>query len=101
MSRTQWWDFSDAAALKEERGPHLRYLLRGNMLQRLQPGERLTYYVGYLAEDRAKSPEVNQIADAAWTAYQRGMVTLVQQKVSDAAYLYMAIGRNRNYVRAI
>lgn len=77
------------------------------------PGDRVTYYTGYLAKDRVvaykaptgvvlyvDNPPVSILADLAWDAYENGKVFLVQGKIDTNLYYYLAVRRNRPSARA-
>lgn len=69
-----------------------------------------TYHYGYLARDRGQflpaqtastlggvkwvsCPEVEDLAELAWSAYERGEVVLVQRRHGEMWYEYLAIRR--------
>lgn len=58
---------------------------------RARKGQWFTYHVGFLMVDRHRNKigdAVRQIADAAWRAYERGDVVLVQRKLGERLYEY-------------
>lgn len=57
-------------------------------LRAARPGDRCTYYSGYLsaARESAAVPSAN----AAWKAYESGAVRLTQQKLTNFLYCYIA-----------
>jgi hypothetical protein len=55
-----------------------------------KPGEWMIYHRGFLMADRADWP-VDQIAKAAWRNYEAGLVLLVQQRVCEMVYDYIAV----------
>lgn len=61
----------------------------------MKPGEQKVYHVGCLAYDRLQegpwSRMVDLTAGAAYAAYQRGEVTLVQRKLSPLKYEYVMV----------
>lgn len=71
------------------------------------PRAKLLYYVGYLAKDRlpswagrlsSASPaavEIGELAEVAWRLYERGIVTLVQERIDADVYRYLAIKTKR------
>lgn len=64
------------------------------MLSRMAPGQILIYHVGTLMYDRIRGLEFGRVhgaAQAAWNAYVRGEVTLVQRKLAPLKYEYIAI----------
>lgn len=79
-------------------------------LDKSRPGDRIVYHIGRLAMDREDVqlvPGVGQyahifyepyhsIGNAAWHAYERGLVELVQRKLRfNRGYEYVAIKRKR------
>lgn len=58
-------------------------------LKSLRRGERFAYHVGFLAKDRQFSYELNVTARLVWEAYEKGRVTLFQQRANDnAGFVY-------------
>ena len=55
-----------------------------------KPGEWMIYHRGFLMADRADWP-VDQIAKAAWRNYEADLVLLVQQRVCEMVYDYIAV----------
>ena len=61
-------------------------------------GARITYHVGNLYVDRQcgaatetlHSPAINAVAHAAWDAMEKGHVRLIQRKLRDGIYEYIA-----------
>ena len=66
-------------------------------LNNIQPGEKITYYVGYLAKDKYANYEVNSVAKLAMKLEQDGKVILFARRlpysVSQEGFEYLAIGR--------
>jgi hypothetical protein len=62
---------------------------------RTPPGARKCYYTGYLFADRRKgnaaAAEACAIGDEAWALHKAGLVTLVQRRLGDAQYEYIAV----------
>lgn len=70
---------------------------------RAKPGDRFTYHIGFLLNDRAHSfmlgekqytiPNVtlNQTASLAWALYEEGAVTLVQYREAPYRYHYFVV----------
>ena len=56
-----------------------------------QRGESHVYYQGFLVRDRSNDNTTNIIAEEALEYYQRGVVELVQRKISDCEYQYIAV----------
>jgi len=73
---------------------------------RSPPGARRCYYRGFLMADvERKTPEgraVRALGQEAWRLGQSGIVALVQQRLGDATYDYIAIrvGRKWQYPHA-
>lgn len=73
-----------------------------DLIPKMLPGQILVYHIGSLMFDRLRGPmclTVNGVALAAYDAYKRGEVTLVQHKIAPLQYEYIAIklpqaGRN-------
>lgn len=66
------------------------------MLPTMPVGARLIYHIGSLMYDRLRGPTfgvVHGAAQAAWDAYERGEVTLVQRKIAPLVYEYILIRR--------
>lgn len=66
----------------------------------LNDAPRIAYYRGFLARDRwinwqmeTSLPDVpvDNLAKAAWAAYEKGQVHLVQFRVDEGVYIYWAI----------
>ena len=57
-----------------------------------QPGDVITYHQGNLMADKI-SAEVRAVGSAAWAAYERGLVELVQKRVGEGCCAYIAIAR--------
>lgn len=65
-----------------------------DLLPAMEKGQRLVYHVGSLMFDRLRGPmyaTVHGVALAAYQAYERGEVTLVQRKIAPLQYEYIAI----------
>lgn len=56
-----------------------------------QRGDTHVYHQGFLILDRSKDNTANIIAEEALEYYQRGVVELVQKKISDFEYQYIAV----------
>jgi hypothetical protein len=54
-------------------------------------GEKITYHTGFIMKDRHTDPVVDAIALAAWNLYTAGRVCLLQQKITDGLYDYLAV----------
>ena len=57
-----------------------------DLLPQMQKGRAMVYHVGSLMHDRRCGPKFQTIHDIAlvvYQAYERGMVTLVQKKISE------------------
>lgn len=66
-------------------------------LRSIAPGERITYHVGFLANDRKGSVTAGGLA---WELYEEGRVILVQKRALNydaqdhpRVFMYVAIGR--------
>lgn len=57
------------------------------------PGERIVYYIGYLMRDRMNDIAALDAQLWAWNLYQKGRVILVQHRLAEEEYEYIAIGR--------
>ena len=66
------------------------------------PGDTLQYHEGYLSIDASRSSgrlpegprvELMQVAHRAWLAAQRGHVHLVQRRIGDNTFAYLAVAR--------
>ena len=68
------------------------------------PGQAVEYHRGYLAKDREPSKAMSQfdrekvrdlgeVADYAWAAAKAGVVRLVQRRLGDMRYSYLAVRR--------
>lgn len=61
----------------------------------LAPGQSVIYHTGMLAKDRefpsADYLRVRETQRAAMEAYERGQVTLVQRRLKDGVYEYIAV----------
>jgi len=73
-------------------------------LTRAAPGDRFTYWRGYLARDtwpllqrlpEAERRQLASIASLAWNLAERGWVHLVQQRHGDSDFSYLAVARPR------
>jgi hypothetical protein len=67
------------------------------LLPTMLPGEALIYHVGSLMHDRVRGLEFGRVhgaAQAAWDAYERGEVTLVQRRIAPLKFEYIAIRRD-------
>lgn len=61
-------------------------------LDALAPKERVVYWTGYVARDRAKSSRADDISNIAYQHYLAGRVDLVQRRLGENVYDYIAIG---------
>lgn len=57
------------------------------------PGQRIVYHVGYLVRDRENEAEALDAQLWAQRLYLQNRVMLVQEKIADMVYKYVAIGR--------
>jgi len=73
-------------------------------LSEAAPGDTLEYYEGYLSIDaspnngrlpEARRLELMRVAHRAWLAAQRGQVHLVQRRIADNVYSYLAVARQQ------
>jgi hypothetical protein len=74
----------------------LTYAALNELLPTMVKGQALVYHVGSLMLDRLRGPmyaTVHGVALAAYQAYERGEVTLVQRKLAPLQYEYIAIRR--------
>jgi hypothetical protein len=55
------------------------------------PGDHAEYHRGSLVADRLKDPACDKIAADAWRLAERGRVCLVQKKIRDGVYSYIAV----------
>jgi hypothetical protein len=63
-------------------------------LRELRRGQSMIYYTGFLTKDRGPpNDEISQIASAAWALFESGYITLVQRRLSENVYQYIAQGR--------
>lgn len=73
----------------------LTYGTLSKILLDLQPSQSLVYYTGLLGRDsEIPSPEhtrVRGVQRAAMEAYERGQVTLVQRRLREGVYEYIAV----------
>jgi hypothetical protein len=53
------------------------------------PGDHAEYHRGYLANQRFR--DVDKIATDAWRLAEQGRVCLVQKKIKDGVYSYIAV----------
>jgi hypothetical protein len=63
-------------------------------------GAKFTYHTGFLCKDRDPSnnknwSQINQIANIAWTLYEKGTLVLTQRKLKVDQYQYIAIKASR------
>lgn len=64
------------------------------LLPRMRPGHQIIYHVGSLMYDRLRGPSfqtAHGVALAAYQAYEREEVTLVQHKIAPLTFEYIAI----------
>jgi hypothetical protein len=86
----------------------LRHLVDANALTDwlvdAAPGERAIYHEGHLAGDlspfsrtlsSARRSELAMLASAAWRLCERGLVHLVQQRITEGTCAYLVIARPR------
>lgn len=59
-------------------------------LRNARPGETIVYYTGLLLADRGTNPDLQDLARAAWQAYQDGDVCLTQRRLGPYVYEYLA-----------
>ena len=59
-------------------------------LYRIQPGEKIVYWRGYLAK---QLDEAGEGAGAAYAQHKNGRAHLVQRRLGEFDYEYIAIGR--------
>lgn len=74
----------------------LTYAKVNELIPAMEKGQALIYHYGSLMHDRKIGPmfaTVHGCALAAFEAYQRGEVTLVQHKVAPLQFEYLAIRR--------
>jgi hypothetical protein len=78
-------------------------------LLRAEPGERLTYWRGYLAVDASplasqlsgeERLRLQEVSDLAWRMAQKGWIHLVQQRHGASDFSYVAVARRREQVNA-
>jgi hypothetical protein len=58
------------------------------------PKSSFTYYVGHIIADRGHinlAPTVAQVARHVWNFYEAGEITLVQKRIRDDLYHYIAV----------
>lgn len=61
------------------------------------PGTRISYHIGLLMEDRCRGPEflkVDNVAHAAFKAFEAGTVHLTQRRLSPNQCEYIAVKRS-------
>lgn len=61
-------------------------------------GSRLVYHVGFLTVDRFNEDNKNraqhdEVADIAWNLHEAGKVALIQRRLGDRLYEYIAVRR--------
>lgn len=61
------------------------------------PRGTIKYWTGYLAADRLKRPGLGDMADKMMRLYERGEVYLVQRKVAEYVYDYLAVPTRGRY----
>lgn len=74
----------------------LTYASINELLPKMEKGDSLIYHIGSLMHDRLRGPmfqTVHGIALAAYQAYERGEVYLVQHKIAPLQYEYIVIKR--------
>ena len=54
-------------------------------------GDEIAYYRGYVASDRLKVAGVDAVANDAMRLAEKGRVCLVQKKITDGLYDYLAV----------
>jgi hypothetical protein len=59
-------------------------------LRGLQRGQSMTYYIGDLSFDRARDADLNLIANLALSLCQQGDLVLVQRRVAESCFEYIA-----------
>ena len=76
--------------------PKLTAAAINELIPTMEVGQAIVYHVGSLMHDRLRGPAfqtVHGAAQAAWDAYERGEVTLVQRKLAPLTFEYIAIKR--------
>jgi hypothetical protein len=63
-----------------------------NWRNQAEIGDEIVYHTGYLANQRFR--DVDKIAADAWRLAERGRVCLVQKKLGDGRYEYIAVASN-------
>lgn len=79
--------------------PSLTHASVNELIAKMEPGQMLIYHVGSLMHDRLRGlhfQTVHGVALAAYEAYERGEVTLVQHKIAPLTFEYIAIKAPRN-----
>ena len=70
---------------------------------RSPPRARKCYYTGFLFVDRQKgnaaAEEAARVGNEAWALYMQGLVTLVQHRLGDAQYEYIAVRVSHRWKR--
>jgi hypothetical protein len=62
-----------------------------SLLASARRGEAIVYYTGYLLNDRKEGSQLEATADAAWAEHVAGRCLLVQKRIADGVYEYIAI----------
>lgn len=76
--------------------PALTHASFNELLPKMKPGQAVIYHFGSLMHDRLRGPHfqtVHGVALAAYEAYEREEVTLVQHKIGPLEFEYIAIRR--------
>lgn len=62
-------------------------------MYRMRRGDRLIYFIGDLmyACDITSNSAVRELSNAAWEAYKQGLITMVQKKLGENDYQYIAV----------
>lgn len=58
---------------------------------RATPGEPYTYHTGLLMMERGAFSNTEKVAHTAWRLHERGLVRLVQRRISDDTCEYVAV----------
>lgn len=77
----------------------------GEFMARAGPGARYVYHIGYLPEDRhwakntpgekrSHAQQIDRRADEAYAAYEAGDVRLMQRRLDERQYEYIAVKRD-------
>ncbi len=73
-------------------------------LQKIQPGQKILYHQGLLMLDRKLAQTwrdeknvqvIDDLGCLAWDMFERGLVTLIQERQADDTFKYIAIGKGK------